>query len=49
MKIQDLFGIAQRRRIKLLKRETEETKKLCLAQKLLNELRREEKELDNAN
>ena len=49
MKIQDLFGVAQKRRIKLLRRETEETKKLCLAQKLLNELKKEEKELDNAN
>lgn len=49
MKIKDLFGFAQRQRIRLLKKETEQTKRLCLAQKYLNELIREEKEIDNAS
>lgn len=49
MKIKDLIGFAQRQRIRLLKKETEETKRLCLAQKVLNELKREEKEMDDAS
>ena len=49
MKILDIFGFLQKRRIRLLKKETQETKRLALAQKYLNELLREEKEIDNAS
>lgn len=48
MKIIDLLGIFHKRRIKLIRKETEETKRLCCAQKVLNDLMREEKEIRDA-
>lgn len=47
MKIKDIFGILSIHRRRLLKKETEQTKRLCIAQKYYNELLREEKELNN--
>lgn len=44
----DIFGIFQRRRIKRTKKEIKAKEKLCGVQSTLNELLREEKEIESA-
>lgn len=44
----DIFGFFQKRRIKLTKQEIEEKQRLCETQATLNELLREEKDIESA-